>query len=227
MKLNRMIVLAVLSFLALTISLPVYAASAALSFAPTTARVAVGGTTTLDIVVDSASAKTVGTDVIVKYDTARLELVGITKGNVYSSYATEVKDPTAGTVSLSGFVSQNELGTGIAVKGVFAKITFKGKAPGNAQVNFDFTQGESKDSNVVEAAGSGGDILTSAGSATITVGAGGGSVATPAASPSVGGAQPPLALPDAASMNPTVMVIVAGMLFVLLGGIGLLLSVRP
>lgn len=227
MKLSRRTVLAVLSFLALAISLPVYAASAALSFTPTTARVAVGGTTTLDIVVDSAGAKTIGTDVIVKYDTTRLELVGITKGSVYTSYSTEVKDPTAGTVSLSGFVSQNEVGTGITVKGVFAKITFKGKAAGSAQVNFDFTQGESKDSNVVEAAGTGGDILTSAGSAVITVGAGGDSVATPVASPSVGGTQPPPALPDAASMNPTVMVTVVGVLFVLLGGIGLLLSVRP
>lgn len=227
MKLSRMTALTVLALFALTIPPPVHAASATLLFQPSTASVAVGGTTTLDIVVDSASAKTVGTDVIVKYDTTRLELVGITKGSVYSSYSTEVKDPTAGTVSLSGFVSQNEVGTGITVKGVFAKITFKGKAAGSAQVRFDFTQGESKDSNVVEAAGTGGDILTSAGSAVITVGASGGSVATPAASPSVGGAQPPPALPDAASMNPTVMVTVVGMLFVLLGGIGLLLSVRP
>ncbi len=228
MRFSRIVALGVACVLSVALVPAAAAASATLTMTPATTTIAVGSTVTLDINVDSAGAKTIGTDVIVKYDPAKLEFVSITKGTVYSSYSTEVKDTTAGTVSLSGFVNTNEISTGVAVKGVFAKVTFKGKVAGAAAVSFDFTQGDSKDSNVVDVT-SGSDILTAATGSTITVGAGGTTPPPPPPPPPppAGGPTPaPQVLPDAANINPTLFVFLIGAALLLIGSFGIVRSLR-
>lgn len=124
------------------------ALAASLSISPASGSYRVGETFEIRINLDTAGARTSGTDVKLNYDPARLDAVAIAKGSLYPLYVGEQIDTTNGMVRISGLSSSsNQLFSG---SGVFATVRFRPRATGTTQLNFDFTPGEKNDCNVAD-----------------------------------------------------------------------------
>ena len=110
------------------------------------------------IVVDIniSSAKQVdGADLIITYDPKMLTAKPATPGTIFSDYPQNTVDANLGKVSISGITAQPG---GVVPDGEFGKVTFVAKAAGTTKIAFDFTAGQTGDTNVSET-GTGKDIL--------------------------------------------------------------------
>lgn len=118
----------------------------------------VGDSLSVTIGVTTGASSTQGTDVVINFDPLVLEATGgaFEKGEFYPEYSPLNLDSKMGTIQVSGLrgVNQKEVyGTG-----VFGKVNFKIKQPGETQIKLDFTPGLTNDSNIIDAK-EGEDIL--------------------------------------------------------------------
>lgn len=199
---------ACLVLLALTSSRASAAQTATLSLTPATVSTSVGQTFTVSIQLNTGGTPSDGARIIMLYDKNLLTATKITPGTMFKEYPTNAQsiDTTTGTVKISGIADTNQTFTGA---GTFASVEFTAKAPGSAQIGFDFTQGSTTDSNVAstdQATGTAVDILQQATGATVTI-AQGVSATT----------QPGTSLPDTATLSPTVMLSSIGGALIFLG----------
>lgn len=97
----------------------------------------------------SSSKKVDGADLIIKYDPKVLTAQPATLGTIFSDYPQNTSDATLGKVSISGITSQPG---GVKPNGEFGKLNFVAKAAGTTKITFDFTPGQTGDTNVSETA---------------------------------------------------------------------------
>lgn len=95
---------------------------------------------------------TIGSDLILKYNPATLEIQNagdILVGDAYSEFPLKTFDTQAGVIAVSGISALNKDGfNGI---GTFATVNFRAKQAGVAKVTVDFTPKATVDSNVIKA----------------------------------------------------------------------------
>ncbi len=145
---------------------------ATLTLSPSTNSVALNGTFTVNIVLNTGGQATYGVDINrLHYNPSLLQVVDadaatagvqITPGVLMPVVFVNAADNIAGTVQFSQVANPGTTYTG---SGTLASITFKAIAGGTSNVTFDFTLGSGTDSNV---AGLGGDLLGGVGSGTYT-----------------------------------------------------------
>ncbi len=145
--------------------------TATLTLSPPTQAITVGGTFTVNILLNTGGQVAYGADVNrLRFNPAVLQVVGvqILPGSLMASTIANTVDNLNGTIQFSqlvlpGSFSQTALFTG---SGTLATVTFRAVAVGFSPATFDFTLGSGTDSNV---AGTEGDILSSVGSGAYTV----------------------------------------------------------
>lgn len=103
----------------------------------------------------SSSKKVDGVDLIITYDPKVLSAQPATLGIIFSDYPQNTADATLGKVSVSGITTRPG---GVIPEGNFGTISFVAKTAGVTKIAFDFTPGQTVDTNVIES-GTGKDIL--------------------------------------------------------------------
>jgi len=139
--------------------------AATLSLSPSSGSYTVGDTFEVQIVLDTQGTETDGVDIhYLNYDPSLLEVqdanteqtgIQISPGTLYSNTPVNSVDTVNGRIDFSQTTAGGSTYNG---SGVLATITFKVLSGGTANVTFDFTLGETTDTNV---ASSGEDVLTS------------------------------------------------------------------
>lgn len=138
-------------------------------FEPSKLDVAVGQEFATTIMIDTAGQSVGGAGAILNYDKNSLEFVSIETGSIFDDYPLAAHEEGASRVLVSGIVgSKDDLYKG---RDIFAKVMWRAKKEGNTSIVFDFTPGNTKDSNIaiMEAPG---DILQSVVNASISIGPG-------------------------------------------------------
>jgi peptidoglycan hydrolase-like protein with peptidoglycan-binding domain len=170
--------------------------TATLSLSPASRSIAVGDEFSVEIILDTGGNAVDGVDIhYLNYKPQYLEVqdadaglagVQIKPGSLFPSTMTNKVDTVAGKIDFSQITRAGGKYTG---SGVLATITFKVVGVDTPDVHFDFSAGNTRDSNV---ASGGVDVLASAtgarfsntGGASQTPGAGGGAYNAPLATPS-------------------------------------------
>lgn len=182
---KQITVITIIIFIIVIFTPSALAQQATLSLSPSSGTFNKGCDFSLEIVLDTASAQTDGTDAIIIYDPARFSATQVTSGTIYPDYPGNNIDPT-GKITISGLSSISTPFTG---KGTLATINFKvsdNASTGVSQIKFDFDpndKAKTTDSNVVER-GTVSDILNSVVNGNYTVGTG--SCVAPSPSPRTG-----------------------------------------
>lgn len=228
--------LAILTFNLLLFTSPTYAAGASLSISPATGTFNKGCDFTLEVKLDTGGIETDGTDAIIFYDPTRLNAKAIRSGTIYADYPGNSIDAQNGRITISGLASVSSAFVG---QGTLALIEFSvlPNAPeGVTQVTFDFDpndKAKTTDSNVVER-GAVVDILNEVTNGNFTIGTGSCASTTP--TPILGGRGStetvptktlPKELPQSADFQTTLVLATGGMLFLILGVLGLARSKSP
>ncbi|MBI5913295.1 hypothetical protein HY839_02540 [Candidatus Azambacteria bacterium] len=162
-----------IAFVVLGSALPAAAFGATLSLSPATGTYQTGSIITAQIVLDTQGAPIEGADIrYLNYNPALLEVqdenagiagVQISPGTRMPTTAANTVDVSLGRIAFSQVISGNTTFTG---SGVLATVRFRVLAPGNASVTFNFTPGNTADTNIASA---GADILTSVTNAVYTL----------------------------------------------------------
>jgi len=131
------------------------AVTATLSLSPTSSNITVNQTFNVNILLDTVGNATDGVDVFsLRFNPAILQVVDsngsvagvqITAGTLMPATTANTADNTAGTIQFSQASSGGSNFTG---SGTLATITFRAVAAGTSGVTFDFTPGNTADSNV-------------------------------------------------------------------------------
>lgn len=110
----------------------------------------VGDSFPVDISLFTGGHKTVGTDVVVKYDPKFLEATAgaFIKGTTYPDYPAVNVDNISGIITASGIDAPS--GKGFAGTGLFGKVWFSAKSKGLTTIRLSFVKDAYTDSNVVE-----------------------------------------------------------------------------
>lgn len=114
-----------------------------------------GSELTADIML-SSDAKIRGTDVVILYDPKMLTNPTVKAGSIFDNYPFNYSDQSKGRIFISGIKKDNE---GFAGEGLFGSITFTVLKKGSTSIKFQFIQGQTTDSNVLQIS-TGADILT-------------------------------------------------------------------
>lgn len=147
-------------------SKPVLAAEPSLTFSSATKSAAVGENFNVDVILSTVGQGVVGAGAQITFDPAVVSVVSIEPGTIFGDYPLASFDNSSGKISISGIASSSrKLFTGL---GVFASITFQGKALGTGSVQFVYEPGSTTDSNIAVTYGSG-DILGEVGTLEIAV----------------------------------------------------------
>ncbi|MBI4130393.1 hypothetical protein HY468_03695 [Candidatus Roizmanbacteria bacterium] len=142
------------------------AATASFALSPTTKTAAIGETFTVDVVANTGGSEVSGADMYITFDSNKLTLLDIQNGTIFEQYVGKEINNATGKASISGLVGfESTLFSG---SGTYATLQFKAIDSGAAAVNFDFTAGNSRDTNLVDF-NSGLDILTSVTNGTYTI----------------------------------------------------------
>ncbi len=102
----------------------------------------------VEVILESNGNAVSGADLILHFDPAMLEVVAITNGTIFPSYAWSQYDNNLGTITISGNANFGQSYTG---NSTFALITFRAKRAGVTDLVFDYTEGSTTDSNIVSA----------------------------------------------------------------------------
>lgn len=110
----------------------------------------VGETIAVQIRVDTGGHPTNGTDVILKYDPTALEATGsaVSIGKIYDDYPVADFDNKDGIIKISGI--SNVQSKGFNGVGILANLNLSAKKAGTAALSFDFKNGATIDSNVID-----------------------------------------------------------------------------
>jgi hypothetical protein len=109
----------------------------------------VGETMVAQVSLDSGGQPTNGTDVILKYDTTVFEATtgALKAGPIYDDFPVLDFDKQTGMIRISGISSVNSKGfNGV---GVLATLNLKVLKAGTGEINFEFKEGSTTDSNVI------------------------------------------------------------------------------
>ena len=110
----------------------------------------------IEVSIQISSSKNVdGADLIISFDPKILTAKPTALGTIFSDYPQNTTDAILGKMSISGITSQ--MG-GVVLNGEFGKLNFVAKAAGTTRISFDFTPGQTVDTNIIES-GTGKDIL--------------------------------------------------------------------
>lgn len=148
------------------------AEAASLTFTPSAGVFQQGCSAKVDIAIDTQGISTNAADAVVLFNPAEVEIedqnagqagTQVKAGNVYELYVGNVVDSAQGKIMLTGF---SIIGT-FSGSGNYGSIFFKSK-PGvtSTTFQFQFSPGESTDSNVADTNGN--DVLTSVNTASYT-----------------------------------------------------------
>lgn len=129
--------------------------AATLSVSPPTGNFSTNQQFDVNIILNTESEQVTGTDVTLKYDALKLEVVSLTPGTIFGNYP--IKSASAGVITFTGIITTGSQ-TGYSGTGTFGTIKFKVLQTGTTTLDFDFTQGAVADSNVVSTT-SGQDLL--------------------------------------------------------------------
>jgi len=158
---------AILGFLFFVFPKNTHAQSASLLFSPDNIETNVGADFEVNILLDTAGAEVGGAGAKLIFDPGSLQIVQIKRGSTFNDYPSLIKDNVQGKATISGVVSvPSQLYSG---SGIFASVVFRSKAVGSTKVNFDYTQGSTKDSNVAVTYGNG-DILSKVNTLNVNIG---------------------------------------------------------
>lgn len=211
---------------------PAYAQQATLSLSPSSGTFNKGCGFSLQVLLNTGTAQTDGTDAIVIYDPARFSATSVTSGTIYPDYPGNNIDEVGGKITISGLAS---ITTPFSGSGTLATINFKvldSAQAGVSQIKFDFDpndKAKTTDSNVVER-GTVADILNSVVNGNYTIGTGtcvsttsglgkgATGIATPSAQPT-----PKPTLPPGGTEGTTYALATVGMILTVLGILGLAL----
>lgn len=192
------------------------ALAATFSLEPTSGSFAKDQTFQVKINIDTAGEQTTTAEALLIFDGNILDVSEVAYGSFYPQY---FKNISPGKVYIGGSVTvfnPVETKTG---SGLFANITFKGKAAGSSTVRFDCTPGKTTDSNITKytTANDAPDILDcsklTTGSYTVT---GGTTTPLPTFGPTCS-VSPTGQLPQSGNFEPTLLVIGAGGILTFLG----------
>lgn len=114
----------------------------------------VGGEISVSVNI-SSSEKVDGVDLIISFDPKVLTAKEASLGSIFSDYPQNRVDNISGRVAISGITSQ---AGGVIPQGEFGKLNFTAKAAGTTKISFEFSPGQTVDTNVIES-GTGKDIL--------------------------------------------------------------------
>ena len=138
-------------------SAPVAAETGALlSFSPAQKVVRVGEEFEVELILDTKSVKTSGTDVIINYDPTVVEVLNVRPGLLYQKYPLNEVDAASGKIGFSGIATSPKAFSG---KGTLAYLKLKPLKAGVATLGIEFTKDVTTDSNVVQAGSGGKDVL--------------------------------------------------------------------
>lgn len=129
--------------------------AAVLSVIPEIISTDAGEEFTVEVNLNTEGKKTDGTDVILRYDPEKIEVIGIIPGITYPDYP--IQKIEEGKISITGVAAS----TGPFFDGndLFASVKFKALFGGEEVVSIDFTEESTVESNVA-LHGRGTDILT-------------------------------------------------------------------
>jgi hypothetical protein len=154
-------------------AVPAYAAAATLTLSPASNTVSIGQTFTVDVLLDTSGQAVDGVDVhYLNYNPYFLQLqdsdattpgTQVMAGALMPSTLTNQTDVTNGKIDFSQITASGSKYTG---SGTLAKLTFKALVAGSTRVSFDYSSGNTTDSNIASA---GGDILTSVTDAQVAI----------------------------------------------------------
>ena len=132
------------------------ATGALLSFSPTQKVIKVGEEFDVGLLLDTKGVETSGTDVIINYDPAVVEVLDVRPGILYQKYPLNEIDALGGKIGFSAVAEPPKTFSG---KGALAYLKLKALKAGTATLQIEFTKGATTDSNVVQAQSGGKDIL--------------------------------------------------------------------
>lgn len=143
---------------------PAYAAVPRLYFNPAQITTPVSQTFSVDVMIDTAGNEIGGVGARLTYNPQQIAITGITPGTIFGDYPAVSYDNVAGKATISGVVSSiDNLYTGT---GSVATVAFVLTTSQEATVTYDFSPGNTKDSNIAVLYGSG-DILEEVGTLTV------------------------------------------------------------
>ncbi len=146
--------------------------AASLSLNPIAGTYKVGDSFEVAVNLDTDSAKTVGTDLLISYDKTKLEVldsdlqkegIQIQTGSLYGTFA--INSEKNGKIYFGAISEPGK--AQFSGSGVLAIVKFKAKAVGNALVTIDYDSGKTTESNVTTANSK--DILAKVANATFTI----------------------------------------------------------
>ena len=171
-----------LSFMFFVLSFTLFSAethAARMFLSPTNQEFTNECNSTVNILLDTEGIDTNAADAVINYNPNEVDIIDqdnsqpgiqIKNGNTYAVYAGNIADPAQGKIFLTAFNVFGAYNSG-GTPGTYGSIILQGK-PGvtSTDLTFDFTPGETKDSNVADLLSD--DILTSVGNGnyTFTVG---------------------------------------------------------
>ncbi len=188
-----------------------YAASAVVSLSPAGGSFKANDSFDVNIILDSGGGKVGGVDVYLTFNQNVLNLVDIENGTIFSQYVGKSINNSAGSAAISGITSNKD--NAFSSSDTFATLKFKAISAGTSEVKFDFTPGNTRDSNVVDF--DSGDILTSVVNGSYTVTGVGGTGST--GSTTVSGPTATKTIPVTANGMPTLFVLLFGIILISLG----------
>lgn len=156
------------------VATPASAQTATLSLSPATGTFNHGCSFSVDVKLDTGSAQTDGTDVVLFYDPTRFKANAVRKGTAYPLEGGSSIDESKGMVSYSGLADVAQAFSGSAVVATVDFMVLATAPAGATQIKFDFDpndKAKTTDSNVVER-GAVTDILNQAVGGTFTIGSG-------------------------------------------------------
>jgi hypothetical protein len=140
---------------------------ATLSLNPSVKSLKVGDIFQVDIELDTKGNDTDGVDIhYLHYNPSLLKALSVQEGNLYPITDVKAIDNANGTIDFSQTTAG---GTTFNGTGTVATVSFKALSKGTATLNFDFTPGDTTDSNVSKAGGAHEDILSAVSGATYTI----------------------------------------------------------
>lgn len=162
---------------------PKHVEAATLSLSPSSQTISVNGTMDIAVTLNTEGAQTSATDVILTYDTSKVDLIDIIYGSLYDQYIGETIDNTNGRASISGIASSTtSLYSG---SGTFATFRFRGIQAGTTTISFEHSAGNLNDTNVSEI-NVFTDVLSGVSNGTYTISGSGSTGTTPTTSTSTG-----------------------------------------
>ncbi len=152
MKFFKKTILAIVTSIVMIIS-PSAVFASTLALSPSTGTFNQSCAFSVVINLDTQSAQTDGTDVVLFYDPTRFNATSILNGTIYNDYPNSNIDSVNGKIQISGIASSSSPFNG---KGIFATVNFSvlPAAPtGATAMTFDFDpndKAKTTDSNVIE-----------------------------------------------------------------------------